>query len=299
LLPKVTPAALAAAWSPAGEVIAVVHADHKVRMWDVVTGELRRTLDGEVAASFELGSDAWSCEGKFLATGSPEGVIRIWDADGKLKRELKGSEEDDQHLKRLVWSPDGSRLLVESAGRNSRTSVWEVGTGSRSLKLVGVPRGWSRNGRAIICEATSGEPGCDVVDADTGKLVRRLPATSTFPLPVACCGGASVAVVDANGVVHIYDVRSRRVTGHLIAGLNGDATSAVAIDADGNILLSGSQSRLEDAFVYVAELPNGRQETLTPAEFANRFQWTNQPDHVQLMSPAGDAGRPVKAGRKR
>jgi hypothetical protein len=120
-----------------------------------------------------------------------------------------------------------------------------------------------------------------------------------MPYPIECFGPASLAAVDGYGGVRLCDARSGRMTGSILAGIAGDARRAAAIDADGTVALSGSNGRLEDAFVYVAELPNGRLETLTPAEFADRFQWTNQPDHVQLMSPAGDAGRPVKAGRKR
>jgi WD40 repeat protein len=166
-LANVKPEAVATAWSPAGDEIAVAHVDHKVRVWDAGTGELRRTLDGTVASGYQWAAIAWSCDG-LLATGSLEGAIQIWDAAGKLKRELRGTEEDDHDLKRLVWSPDGGRLLVASSGRDNRASIWDVGTGSRLLKFAGVGLGWSRDGQAILCGAALGEQGYDVVDAQTG-----------------------------------------------------------------------------------------------------------------------------------
>lgn len=38
----------------------------------------------------------------------------------------------------------------------------------------------------------------------------------------------------------------------------------------------------ERELVCVIELPDGRQETLTPAEFTKRFGWQNDPNRVRL-----------------
>ncbi len=40
---------------------------------------------------------------------------------------------------------------------------------------------------------------------------------------------------------------------------------------------------VEDHIVYVAELDNGSNITLTPAEFATRFAWKNDPEKATLL----------------
>ena len=39
---------------------------------------------------------------------------------------------------------------------------------------------------------------------------------------------------------------------------------------------------VEDQVVYVAMLPDGFQRTYTPAEFAEKFGWKNDPDKATL-----------------
>ena len=40
---------------------------------------------------------------------------------------------------------------------------------------------------------------------------------------------------------------------------------------------------VEDQIVYVAMLPDGSQRTYTPAEFAAKFGWKNDPEKAELL----------------
>jgi hypothetical protein len=40
---------------------------------------------------------------------------------------------------------------------------------------------------------------------------------------------------------------------------------------------------IEDQIVYVAVTEDGRQETLTPAEFATKYGWKNDPAKVKPL----------------
>ena len=45
---------------------------------------------------------------------------------------------------------------------------------------------------------------------------------------------------------------------------------------------------VEDQFVYVAHLEDGSQITLTPADFAKRFAWKNNPEKATLLKLDGE-----------
>ncbi len=54
----------------------------------------------------------------------------------------------------------------------------------------------------------------------------------------------------------------------------------LALTADGHY--RGTPDRIERDIRYVAQLADGSQVTLTPAEFAKRFGWKNDPERVKL-----------------
>jgi RNA polymerase sigma factor (sigma-70 family) len=111
------------AFSPDGKFL--VAADHRgdVRIWEMATGKLERTLSHDRAGSCRA---VLSPDGKWLATvggqikdGQWEGSVKLWDfRAGDEKQtlpELKGSA--------IVFSPDSKRLAV---GDGSTVRIWDI-----------------------------------------------------------------------------------------------------------------------------------------------------------------------------
>ena len=134
--------ARAVAFSPDGKLLATGAADHTVKLWDVAAGNLLRTLssDGYTLTNlfpsrsepYKFWSVAFSPDGKLLATGSDDDMVRVWDVvTGSLLRTLSGHTS---YVYSVSFSPDG-KLLASGTGKTIR--LWDVATGSLVRTLTG------------------------------------------------------------------------------------------------------------------------------------------------------------------
>jgi len=71
----------------------------------------------------------WSSDGKLLATGSYDGVARVWSLTGSLVHTLRGHKGPIFSLK---WNKTGNYLL--SGSYDKTTIVWDVSSGSGFIK---------------------------------------------------------------------------------------------------------------------------------------------------------------------
>ncbi len=97
------------AFSPDGSTLAQV-GYRDVLLWDVPSGEVRRTLTGHTSWIKAL---AFSPDGKTIATAS--GEIRLWDVvSGKQKKSFGNHMEP---VTNVAFSPDGSTIAGSEANR--------------------------------------------------------------------------------------------------------------------------------------------------------------------------------------
>jgi hypothetical protein len=157
------------AWQPSGRLVAYNwHPDAAVLealagTWvvDAETTMSRRIGPRELAV--EGGRTAWSPDGTDLALAVPGGVIRVYAADGTLKRAISGLGDA---VAAVSWSPDGGRIAftswVQFPDLYSRFGTPAIGNlyvvdsdGSNVRRLTGVASDSPCDWRRTTCDGSS------------------------------------------------------------------------------------------------------------------------------------------------
>lgn len=198
---------------------------------------------------------------------------------------LGANHSDYPHL---TWSADDKLLAAALDDGSVVLASWPSGEiGKPVMKFAGTldSVAWSPDGTKLLGSSSDGTVG--IWSRETSQAEYLDPRVVGEDTVHACwlpdgkrllLGSHSVTVKQG------FDLSIGRRLGCLIPAVSGDKWLVVSPDGH----YRGSP-QIDEHIVYVALTDDGRQETYTPAAFAAKFGWKNDPEKAYLFSPPAPA----------
>ena len=213
------------------------HGPGAVKLFDIQSGQTAAAFAEPKDVTYCL---AFSPDGKLLAGGGVDAVLRVWNvAEKKL---VTGIKELGGWIAGAQFSADGKLLLGASADKLAM--VWEVGTWKRVVKLEEADNiqaaAFSPDGQfVVLAVAGVNDKALRIWRRADGQLVRAIDLGLAVPLDVVWSAqGNRLYVACADKIVRIYDAGN----GGFVASLagHGNCVYRVALGPDAAKLASAS-----------------------------------------------------------
>ena len=262
------------AFSPDGAVVAAAHSGDATHVYRVDTGDEIESLP---TCAYKV---AFSDDGSWLACAGETGAVVLRDRGGGGTWQLRGHGAAVLGLEFLP----GNRGVV-STGQSGDVRVWRLPRVTPIVSQFGSSwiqsMAYSPDGRWIATGDRAGALRLTAAGSRESRLLHDY-ATPLFDVGFVTGEHSTIAVADANGSVHAWDLAGE--TGRTL-GAHGGVAAAVDASPNGNLFASAGL----DGEVRLWDLSAGTDRSLDRREAPAR-EISFSPDGATLASADAEGG---------